>query len=1174
MKRIMIYAAVIAVIIPAFFSQNIICAEPSKNIYLLEAPADVHSPTKIVLLDHSGLSWQEARIIIESHGGELLHILPPNALIGSIPDSAIEALTSPQKDNKIKWISGAIVVVENSAQAQDILSREQATLNPLSEESVAALSYLLPRIPVPVEKDGMHRVNPDGSVDVLPPSEWEFPPLLPEDGKLFGVGNTWYNTSDFRAGDVAIGIIRPESNGTDGSNTETWTAQEVTDTLTRLMDGMTKVANQAPCGKMTFIYRTESYGGGVTGTVDSNYECINYANHNDTLVLHLLGNIGYTNANAWERRHEWVNDLRTDLGTDWAVGFFIVDDSAAGGTGRASAYLNGPAVWIFSHNTSSVYMHESGHSWGAWDEYHPDAAQSPTKFGGYSQEVNANSQYNDATGYFSGAGEGISATMINNIDYASPWSLGQWGVWDLDGDGRYEPEDTFPEVTLNAPSGSNPLTFTGTASVFALRMETGSNASTNISISKILLVEWRMNGGPWQDATPSDGSFNSSTENFTFTTPALRNGGILVETRARDNFGNTTQLFTRRDASVSGSAAVNTPPIAALAVSPSAGSTSTSFQFSGTGSLDPEEGAAGLEYRWDYENDSVWDTSWSSSAAATRSYASAGSKTCKMEVRDRQGLSVVRTVSFTVSSSNIAPNATFIVDKGMIFAPTGSPVTFNFDASGVWDGETDPASLQVRWDWENDGTWDTGYSTTKTASHDYAQGYAVNPSQEAYSTWLYSGCSVNGYAQSFVAQTTSIGKAELNLDFNAACATPGGTITVGIRSATTGAWLTSVTRNQADLTAGTWNIFDFSDIAVTNGNTYYLVALTSDKDLYWLASSANPYAGGSHYYSTNGGASWTNNATYDHVFRIYDGSISTVLLTKSKVWRVKMEVLDGNGNTAQTVRDVIGNGYDSAPTVSAFTATPSSGTTATNFSFSATGSDPDTASWDNFLNYRFDVEGDGNYDAEFGSSAATTKTYSRSGIYTVFVEARDRYHATYSKTVSVNVAPALTTVLLSDRSTGDTVTTDERETAVTLTTTGMPQEMLLSESPSFTGAVWQAFRSPATFVLSTGSGAKTVYAKTRSGAGNESGSVSDGITYTPVPITSFILYVAKNASNAQLTWTSAGAAEYSVYYSNDPKYLSYAQFQASPLAELTLDHSGVLADSLNWYYVVETDPLP
>jgi len=44
---------------------------------------------------------------------------------------------------------------------------------------------------------------------------------------------------------------------------------------------------------------------------------------------------------------------------------------------------------------------------------------------------------------------------------------------------------------------------------------------------------------------------------------------------------------------------------------------------------------------------------------------------------------------------------------------------FSFDATGCSDNEDDISQLQVRWDWENDGTWDTEYSTTKTAVHQF-----------------------------------------------------------------------------------------------------------------------------------------------------------------------------------------------------------------------------------------------------------------------------------------------------------------------------------------------------------------------------------------------------------------------------------------------------------------------
>jgi len=62
-----------------------------------------------------------------------------------------------------------------------------------------------------------------------------------------------------------------------------------------------------------------------------------------------------------------------------------------------------------------------------------------------------------------------------------------------------------------------------------------------------------------------------------------------------------------------------------------------------------------------------------------------------------------------LGSGNNRPNAYFEVTPS-----SGTTNTlFQFDASGCSDEETPLSQLQVRWDWENDGTWDTGYSTDK-----------------------------------------------------------------------------------------------------------------------------------------------------------------------------------------------------------------------------------------------------------------------------------------------------------------------------------------------------------------------------------------------------------------------------------------------------------------------------
>ena len=62
------------------------------------------------------------------------------------------------------------------------------------------------------------------------------------------------------------------------------------------------------------------------------------------------------------------------------------------------------------------------------------------------------------------------------------------------------------------------------------------------------------------------------------------------------------------------------------------------------------------------------------------------------------------------------PKASFTVSPAR-----GYPTTiFTFDASNSSDAETPSSELQVRWDWEDDGIWDTGWSTEKQICHQFA----------------------------------------------------------------------------------------------------------------------------------------------------------------------------------------------------------------------------------------------------------------------------------------------------------------------------------------------------------------------------------------------------------------------------------------------------------------------
>ncbi|UCE92535.1 MAG: PEF-CTERM sorting domain-containing protein [Methanobacteriota archaeon] len=65
---------------------------------------------------------------------------------------------------------------------------------------------------------------------------------------------------------------------------------------------------------------------------------------------------------------------------------------------------------------------------------------------------------------------------------------------------------------------------------------------------------------------------------------------------------------------------------------------------------------------------------------------------------------------------NTAPTASFVA-----YPMSGDVGTlFSFDASWSSDSESAWESIEVRWDWQGDGSWDTEWSTEKTADHVFA----------------------------------------------------------------------------------------------------------------------------------------------------------------------------------------------------------------------------------------------------------------------------------------------------------------------------------------------------------------------------------------------------------------------------------------------------------------------
>ena len=86
------------------------------------------------------------------------------------------------------------------------------------------------------------------------------------------------------------------------------------------------------------------------------------------------------------------------------------------------------------------------------------------------------------------------------------------------------------------------------------------------------------------------------------------------------------------------SAPVNTAPIASFTVTPDSGYRSTTFNFDASGSSDNEDPLSSLQVRWDWENDGIWDTEYSTIKLNTHQYSTLGTKTVKLEIEDSGGL--------------------------------------------------------------------------------------------------------------------------------------------------------------------------------------------------------------------------------------------------------------------------------------------------------------------------------------------------------------------------------------------------------------------------------------------------------------------------------------------------------------------------------------------------------
>ncbi len=151
----------------------------------------------------------------------------------------------------------------------------------------------------------------------------------------------------------------------------------------------------------------------------------------------------------------------------------------------------------------------------------------------------------------------------------------------------------------------------------------------------------------------------------------------------------------------------NNRPVA-NAGGPYTGDEGSAITFDGSGSSDPDGDT--LQYRWDFDNDGLWDTAWSSSPYASHTWYDDYTETVVLQVHDsRSEGALMDGATASVTVNNVAPTVNAGPDQTVIIE--GDTVSFS---GSFMDPGTDDTHT-IEWDF-GDGSTTSG---TLTPTHAY-----------------------------------------------------------------------------------------------------------------------------------------------------------------------------------------------------------------------------------------------------------------------------------------------------------------------------------------------------------------------------------------------------------------------------------------------------------------------
>ena len=487
--------------------------------------------TLLVLQDGDAQRLAQVQSMIQAGKGQTLHVFPYQAIIAQMPIGALQELQAQPQVAAVFTRAVDLTAIDHyGPEARRWVSVWNDLVRPATTTPTAHRAAQLQ-----ATGNGDALVAPDlGTVHAT-------------DTETDSVAPGYFQTSEYMAGSVAVGIILVESNGRVDPSTEDWTSDEKQLVVNKIVAGLNWWARLEPRAHLSFVYDDH-----FSNPLPTDVEPISRPSYDQQYwVGDAMSALGYHSPSYFSSVRSYNHDLRALYHTHWAFTIFVVNssndsDGSFSDGYFAYAYLGGPfMVMTYKNgdygpgNMDAVATHEMGHIFFALDQYY-SAAQPCYLRAGYLAVENQNSQYGGCALNTSSIMRGqVFPFTASAID---PYAAGQVGWRDSDSDDILDPLDVELPVTFTVVlTQTNHVSVTGTARIVPFP----SPSRPSVTINTLSGVQYRFDEGDWWQAAADDGTFDETREDYHLSA-ALSPGRHVLEVSAVDTAGNVSSVSARQ----------------------------------------------------------------------------------------------------------------------------------------------------------------------------------------------------------------------------------------------------------------------------------------------------------------------------------------------------------------------------------------------------------------------------------------------------------------------------------------------------------------------------------------------------------------------------------------------------------------------------------------------------